>query len=265
MWGGKSSEFNYFLLRKKYKAMFDKHFEEIKSFLKRKQDEGKVSEFFHTGKISWPMDKNRNLVMAQDTAVELGNPKDASLAFLLWINDPGKLENGKITVIGPDLPKLSGKQASFGKIVMVAGDDFNEDNSFDRYREMELLRYDVPLKGYMMRAVSQYQREWSRVSKEAIDKGFSFKILGGALIDKFLELKYVRAVEVFFITSSREDVLELCSTADEAVKIIGAMNKMAADLSFDCDTCEYNEVCDDVSELRNMHSKLKKTEAAANA
>jgi CO dehydrogenase/acetyl-CoA synthase beta subunit len=244
--------------------MFDKHFVQIKGFLKRKQSEGKVSEFFHQGNIQWPMDKNRNLVMAHDTAVELGNPKDASLAFLLWLNDPAKLQNGKITVIGPDLPQLAGTHASFGKIVMVAGDDFNEDNSFDRYREMELLRYDIPLKGYMMRAVSQYQREWSRVSKEAIDKGFSFKILGGALIDKFLDLGYVRAVETIFITSSRQDVLELSTIADEAVKIIGAMNKMAADLSFDCDTCEYNEVCDDVSELRNMHSKLHKG-AAANA
>jgi CO dehydrogenase/acetyl-CoA synthase beta subunit len=244
--------------------MFDKHFDEIKSFLKRKQDEGKVSEFFHQSNTQWPMDKNRNLVMAHETAVELGNPKDASLAFLFWINDPGKLQNGKITVIGPDLPKLSGKHASFGKIVLVAGDDFNEDNSFDRYREMELLRYDIPLKGYMMRAASQYQREWSRVSKEAIANGFSFKTLGGALMDKFLELPYVRAIETIFVTASREDVLELSAIADEAVKIIGAMNKMAADLSFDCDTCEYNEVCDDVAELRLMHTKLKK-EKAANA
>jgi CO dehydrogenase/acetyl-CoA synthase beta subunit len=167
-------------------------------------------------------------------------------------------------VVGPDLPALSGRQASFGKVVLVAGDDFNEDNSFDRYREMELLRYDIPLKGYMMRAVSQYQREWSRVSREAISNGFSFKILGAALLDKFLQLTYVRAAEVMFVTSSREDVIELNEIAEEAVKIIGAMNKMAADLSFDCDTCEYNDVCDDVSELRSMHSKLKK-EKAANA
>jgi CO dehydrogenase/acetyl-CoA synthase beta subunit len=242
--------------------MFDKHFDEIQKYLKQKKGEDKVSELFHNGKTQWPMDKNRNLVMAQDTAVELGNPRDASLVFLIWINDPAKLQNGRITIVGPDLPKLSGKQASFGKILIVAGDDFNEDNSFDRYREMELLRYDIPLKGYMMRAVSQYQREWSRVSREALDNGFSFKVMGGALVDKFQELKYVSAVEVIFITSSRQDVLEVSQTADEAVKIIGAMNKMAADLSFDCDTCEYNDVCDDVSELRNMHSKLKKEKAA---
>lgn len=246
-------------------ALFDKHFDEIQAYLKRKQCEGQVSEFLHTGKTSWQLDKNRNLVMAQDTAVELGNPKDASLAFLFWVNNPERLSNRRITLIGPDLPQLKGTQASFGKIVIIGGNDFDEENSFDRHREMELLRYDLPLKGYMMRAVSQYQREWSRVSKEAINNGFSFKVLGGALIDKFSELSYVKSVEVIFITSGREDVLQLHSTADEAVKIIGAMNKMAADLSFDCDTCEYNAVCDDVSELRSMHSKLKKGDAAANA
>ena len=203
--------------------------------------------------------------MAQDTAVELGNPKDASIAFLLWINDPLKLKNGRITVVGPDLPELKGKQASFGKIVIVAGDDFNEDNSFDRFREMELLRYDIHLKGYMMRAVSQFQREWSRVSKEAVDNGFSFQILGGALIDKFMELGYIKAVEVIFVTSGRQDVLELSSIADEAVAIIGAMNKMSADLSFDCGACEYNAVCDNVAELRSMRNALKNRSAPANA
>jgi CO dehydrogenase/acetyl-CoA synthase beta subunit len=246
-------------------ALFDKHLDEIRAYLKRKTDQGKVAEFVHTGKTNWPLERNRNLVMAQDTAVELGNPKDASLAFLFWVNDPAKIHNGRITVIGPDLQQLKGKQACFGKIVIVGGNDFNEDNSFDRYRKMELLRYDIPLKGYMMRAVSQYQREWSRVSKEAIHNGFSFKILGGALIDKFLEFDYVRAIEVIFITSDRQDVLELGAIADEAVKIIGAMNKMAADISFDCDTCEYNEVCDDVAELRSMHTKLKKKGEAASA
>ena len=59
-------------------------------------------------------------------------------------------------------------------MVIVGGSDFDEDNTYDRYREMELLRYDIHLKGYMMRGVSQQQREWSRVSKEAINNGFSF-------------------------------------------------------------------------------------------
>ncbi|MEZ4578964.1 MAG: hypothetical protein R2875_13445 [Desulfobacterales bacterium] len=64
--------------------------------------------------------------------------------------------------------ELSGQQVSFSQNRDGWGTDFNADNSYDRYREMELLRYDIHLKGYMMRGVSQYQREWSRVSHEAM-------------------------------------------------------------------------------------------------
>jgi CO dehydrogenase/acetyl-CoA synthase beta subunit len=204
-------------------------------------------------------------VLGQDTAIELGNPKDASTACLLWVNDPGKVNNSRITIVGPDVPQLQEQHISFGKVVIVGGKDFNEENSYDRYREMEHLRYDIHLKGYMMRGVSQYQREWSRISKMAVNNGFSFQVLGGALIDKFFELKYVRAVETIFITSGKDDVLAMKNISDNVVKIIGAMNKMAEEMSFDCDSCEYTEVCSDVAELRSMRRSNKSKGAAANA
>ena len=244
-------------------ALFDKQLTDIRAYLTRKENDGRTACFLHTGKTDWPRSKNRNLVMAQDTAVELGHPKAASTAFLFWVDDPGKVCNGRITVVGPDLPQLKGEQASFGKIVIVGGDGFDADNSFDRFREMELARYDLHLAGYMIRAVSQYQREWSRVSTAALDNGFSFQVLGGALMDHLLERDYVRAVEVIFITAGRPDVLELGHIADDAAHIVGAMNKMAADWSVDCDACEYNAVCSDVAELRSMHTTLQKKGGAS--
>lgn len=246
-------------------GLFDRHLKEIRAWVKRKENEGRSSAFLYSGRTDWPRLPNRNLVMAQDTAVELGHPKTASTAFLFWVDDPAELQDGRISIVGPDLPQLQGKQASFGRVVVAAGENFTADNSFERFREMELLRYDLHLEGYMMRAVSQYQREWSRVSQAAVDKGFSFKVLGGALIDRMRELNYVKAVETIFVTSGPADVLELAGIAEDVCKIIGAMNKMAADLSFDCDTCEYNAVCSDVAELRRMHTELRKKGTASYA
>ena len=246
-------------------GLFDKHYNEITAYLNRKRSEGKVSEFFHNGKTDWPSEKNRNLVLGSDTAVELGNPKDASTSFLMWVNQPDKIKNGRISIVGPDLPQLNGQQASFGKIVIVDAADFNEDNTYDRYREMELLRYDIHLKGYMMRGVSQQQREWSRVSIDAINNGFSFKHLGGALIDQFSQMPYVRSVETIFITASKKDVLEVKAISDNVTTLISAMNKMADEMSFDCDTCDYSDVCGDVAELRAMRNALKNKETSAHA
>jgi len=241
-------------------GLFDKQDGEIRNYLAREQRNGKVTEFTHKGTTNWPISKNRNLVLKQDTAVELG--KDASTSFLIWSNEPDKIGNGRITIVGPDLPQVKADQVPFGKIVMVGGDDFNEENSYDRYRALDQVRHNIHLKGYMMRGVSQYQREWSRVSKEAIDNGFSFRVLGGALIDKFSELDFVRSVEVIFITTGRDDVLEMKAVSDQAIRFIGAMNKMAEELSLDCDTCEFTEVCSDVEELRSMRKSHGKRGAA---
>jgi len=242
-------------------GLFDKQYKEITAYLDRRRIEGKVSEFTHNSQTKWPFEKNRNLVLGQDTAVELGNPKDASTSFLLWVNEPEKIKNGRITIVGPDLPELSGKQVSFGKIVIVGASDFDADNSYDRYRDLELLRYNIHLKGYMMRGVSQQQREWSRVSNDAVNQGFSFEHLGGALIDEFLQIGYVLSVETVFITAGREDVLETKAIADDVFKLISAMNKMAEEMSFDCDTCDYNDVCGDVEELRSMRNAMTQKSA----
>jgi len=246
-------------------GLFDKQFSEIISFLDREKSQGIVSELFPAPGSDWPTEKNRNLVLGQDTAVELGNPKDGSTSFLLWVNKPDKIKNGRITIVGKDLLQLQGKQVSFGKIVIVDAADFNEDNTYDRYREMELLRYDIHLKGYMMRGVSQQQREWSRVSVDAVNNGFSFQHLGSALIDKFSQMPYVRSVETIFITSGKEDVLEMQAVSNSVGHLISAMNKMAEEMSFDCDTCDYNDVCGDVAELRSMRNALKNKETAAHA
>ncbi len=235
-------------------GLFDHQIRAIRGFLDQKRGEGKVREIFQVRPIPWPTSNGGNLVLGQDTAVELGHPQDASASFLLWHNEPREVKNGRITLVGPDLPEIKSGRASFARIVLVAGNDFDEHNSFDRWREMELLRYDIKLSGYMMRGVSQYQREWSRVSRAAMDNGFSLQVLGGALMAEFAALPYIQAVEVVFITSGREDVHVVQAVAGAAGRIIGAMNKMAQELSFDCDGCEYTSVCNDVAELRAMRN-----------
>ncbi|MFC1848946.1 hypothetical protein ACFL27_01945 [candidate division CSSED10-310 bacterium] len=238
--------------------LFDQQLLEINDWLTGKKTDRKVIEFYHQVRVDWPAGEKRNIVLGQDTAVELGNPQQESTAFLLWTNDPDKIRPGVISLIGRDLPLCAGEKLPFGKVVLIGGEDFNEENLYDRSTEMEYVRFALDLKGYMMRAVSQYQREWSRVSKEALQHGFSFQILGSALIDQFLKLEYIKAVEVIFITSSKDHVLELKKMGAEVLQIIRAMNKMAEEKFLDCDTCDYKTICDDVTDLKLMRASLQK-------
>ncbi|MGM0452786.1 MAG: hypothetical protein ACQERN_06455 [Thermodesulfobacteriota bacterium] len=242
-------------------GLFDKPFADIRNCVNRvgeqERDHVPVTRHVHSAPAAWPAAGNRHLVLGADTAVELGNPKDGSISFVIWTDDPAQLQQGQITVIGPDLTDLAGSRAPFAKIVIAGATDFDAQNSHARHREMEMLRYDIDLKGYMMRGVSQYMREWSRVSREAIAGGFSFAVLGGAIIDKFVALPYVAATEVIFVTAGSTVFEQIRQTADDVFQILSAMNKMVEEVSFDCDSCEYNAVCGDVAELRSMRSSLK--------
>ncbi|MEZ4549339.1 MAG: hypothetical protein R2874_02380 [Desulfobacterales bacterium] len=104
------------------------------------------------------------------------------------------------------------------------------------------------------------------MSHEAVNNVFSFKHLGATLMDQFLNLDYVKSVETIFITSGRDDVLAAKTISDQVFKLIQRHQQNGGGtVSFDCDTCDYNDVCGDVAELRSMRKKLLKKEKKISA
>ena len=206
----------------------------------------------------WPFAGKGNVVLGPDTAIELGNPRDESTSFMLWSGDAKKINDGRMTLIGPDLGESKQKNLPFGKVVLLGVRGMTEENCYERHREIEMARYDLNLSGYMMRSVSQYGREWSRVSREAMDRGMSFVTLGSALAEMYRNIDSVESVEIVFVTSSPADVRELGVIGGRASRLIGALNKMAAEMSFECGTCDFVDVCSEVDDLRNIRNNLTK-------
>lgn len=232
----------------------------------RKYIEGKNCQSWvaNEQKNVWPSGKGRNVVLSEDMALELGNPQMNSVSCLIWTQKPGLIHDGKINLIGPDIKESGEKSLPFGKVVLVEVSEFDEENAYDKYKEMEAVRYSLDLKGYMIRAVSQYQREWSRISREAVKKGFSFEVLGSALREEYFKKDYIHAVEFLFVTSSAEDVGELQEITKNVGRTISAMNKMLSEIDPDCDECEYNDVCDEVDELKGMKKARDEKRVKAN-
>ncbi len=228
----------------------------LNTFLHQKEIEGKVSIHEHHTKTDWPAAPARNLVLANETAVELGNPRDFSTACLYWVDDQEKVNHRRITIVGPDVHALDNQKIAFGKVVRICCKNLDPENSYQRYREMASIHYGLHLKGYMIRAASQYQREWVRISKEAIKKGFSLKVIGGALIDALSELDYVSSAEIIFVTG-REDVEKLHEVSILAGTILGAIGKLSEAHIEDCANCDYNDSCREIAALKALyHSKF---------
>ena len=212
--------------------------------------------------FSWPAAKARDMVFKADTAVELGAPDQESVSFVAWTHNSCLVEDGSITVVGPDLSEETRDSLAFGKVVFAGVSGFTEDNCCGRLREMDLARFRVRLKGYMMRAVSQYMREWSRVSRKALESGFTFTILGSAMLEEIKRLEYVTDAELLFITSSPGDVRTLKPSRDRLTAYTGAMAKMTEEQEADCNQCQYRDICGETEELRIMKQKLENKKRA---
>ena len=211
--------------------------------------------------MTWPTAGQRNLVIGRDIAVELGHPDDASVRLSSGGRHRVSGGAGASIAWAGSAGIAKGQRRPFAKVVMIRGSGFDADNTYARYRQLEAVRYAIDLQGYMMRAVSQVNREWSRVSHAALENGFSFAVLGSALIAAFTAIDWVDRADVLFVTSSRADVMALQPQAERVRQVTAAMNKMSEEMNFDCESCSYADVCGDVAGLRAMRKAMEKRDA----
>ncbi len=204
---------------------------------------------------------NPSILLRSDTFVELGNPEAGSSAFLLWTDNTSLIRDGRITLIGPDIPESSGAGLSFGQVLMLGGRDLSEKD----HQTLEHTQFIADrIEGYMIRSVSHLI--WSRVSRQVAEKGFCFETLGRALMSIFKsDVPGVQAMEIVFVTTSKEDLEPLDAMGAQIRKIFNSI--LASDwkakgfdiyeCSFggDCTSCPDQPVCDDIKEVVKVRKK----------
>ena len=104
--------------------------------------------------------------------LELGSPEKESVSCLLWTENLSSDRGRQDHPCGPRLPESASERACpSARWSWLGVEGFDEDNAYDRHKDLDFLRYDLDLKGFMMRAVSQYMREWCRISSDALSQG----------------------------------------------------------------------------------------------
>ena len=93
--------------------------------------------------------------------------------------------------------------------MLVGFEGFDEDTIYDRCVELDQLRYKIDLQGFMLRATSQYQREWCRISKQALRAGYSSGPFAVVLMKESKSAPYVCPAELIFFTLSPNAISEL--------------------------------------------------------
>lgn len=195
---------------------------------------------------------NPRIILRSETHVELGSPDKGSCGLVLWTDNPRLVRDGRITVIGPDIPECRGTSLPFGQVLLVGGSKLG----IEDHQSVGLVQYVADqIEGYMIK--SSARNLWGRVSKQVAAKGFCFEFLGRALMAICkTSLPNVEAVEVVFVTSSKEDVLALNKIAQEANEIGGRLVKehwkaqgYDLDCDLNCSSCSEKQVCDDIRKV----------------
>jgi len=211
---------------------------------------------------------NPGIILRGDTFIELGNPSAGSCAFVLWTEERSRVCDGRVTLIGPDVPEAPGASLPFGQILLIGGEGLGAED----HPALEQAQYVADqIEGYMVRSSSR--NIWSRVSKDAAAKGFCFETLGRALMLLYKStLPKVRAVEIVFITSGKDDVRRfdeigaaVHAAGAELVKEHWKAKGYDLDCDLDCTGCNDRGVCDEIRGVISTRAKKERKDATAMA
>jgi acetyl-CoA decarbonylase/synthase complex subunit beta len=172
--------------------------------------------------------------------VELGGPKQATKFELVRAKKMDEVEDGKVSVVGPDLKDLpEGGNVPFGIYIEVAGKDIEED--LEGVTERRIHEYLNFIEGIMH--LNQRYDIWIRVSKKSFQKGLTSFVPVGKVLARLYksELPFVEKIQITFIT----DPAKVKEMYDQAIQIYDARDAKArgmkdeeVDTFYGCTLCQ---------------------------
>lgn len=195
-------------------------------------------------------DKNSILLM-RDTAYELGGSQKPCVSTTV-VSSKISFDDS-VWLYGKDLAQIK-QDCPFAKIVLLEIEDIDEEEAFDKIKELEQVRYSFCPQGFMTRASALNLREQIRVSKKVLKKGISFSDYGNALIEQYKQNPIVKSVRIVFLTEFNK-FDQLFMICDKIKSTTSALNHILDNLLFDCSTCNLKEICDEVEGMKELHMK----------
>lgn len=203
----------------------------------------------------------RGIIMKRNTFAELGGGSEGACALVLPTSDETLVEDGRITIAGPDISSLTrGCVAPFAQIILVAGAGLTG-ASYQDLEDVQKVRDWVS--GYQLRSTPG--AVYARVSDEAAQAGFSLAHLGRALIELVRATdEQARAVEVLFVTSTPEDVRRFDPLRERWRNVAHDLRRVvmaASGIDIDCPSgghcgaCKDRGTCQEVRRIQALRSK----------
>ena len=217
--------------------------------------------FFDSQDIHVELDSCKEIILQDETQLELGGVNKTSFSLIYPLHLPDFIKNGKITLIGPEIPDLADDSINFGLFMLIGFGQISE-KDFDDLKHFSFVSNGI--EGSMIRTIPR--RFWCRISNDVADR-FSFEFLGNAIFHLYEEKfgKLIHAMELIFI-SSHADLVEKFEALTSEIrdhldkrwrdKIEEWKKRIDCDYDWECNVCPYFDACDDVREVLEEREKI---------
>lgn len=171
--------------------------------------------------------------------VELGGPKVKLKFELMRVKPSEEVEDGKVTVIGPEVQDLKeGSSIPFGMYFEASGKELEEE--MEGVMERRIHDFCNYIEGFMH--LNQRYDIWLRLDKKSVKKGLTFELIGKVIQRLYKsEMPIIEKIQTTFIT----DPAEVEKMHREAIKIYKArdartrgMKNSDVDVFYGCTLCQ---------------------------
>ncbi|MCW3986572.1 MAG: CO dehydrogenase/CO-methylating acetyl-CoA synthase complex subunit beta [Candidatus Bathyarchaeota archaeon] len=172
--------------------------------------------------------------------LELGGPKQEHKFELTRVRKPEEIEDGKISVIGPDIKDMSeGSSHPLGIIIEVSGEKLEPE--LEGVIERRIHEYSNFIEGFMH--LNQRYDIWLRLDKKSFQKGLnSFEYIGKVLQRLFKsELPIIEKIQISFITDPEKikehwkEALDIYEARDARAR---GLKDQEVDKFYGCTLCQ---------------------------
>ena len=187
-------------------------------------------------------------------AVELGGYPKESINLILASSDMDFDEG--VFIIG-DADLNGSDHLAFGKVVFLQTEDVADDKVYDFTQETLLKDVSLKFEDVMLRTSPAHYYTNLRISKKAMQNGFSFDRMASTVQAEFKKIPNVKKVQVILIAGDSPLYKQLLPVAENVKDVTVALNHIFDGIDMDCGSCMWNELCDEVEGLRELHKSAQ--------
>jgi len=179
-------------------------------------------------------------IRRKEMQVEFGGPNIEHKFELVRVKSPDEIEDGKITIIGPDIKDMpEGSSYPLGILVEVAGAQL--ESELEGVIERRIHEYCNFIEGIMH--LNQRYDIWLRLSKKSYQKGLNSLIYIGKVLHKLFksELPIIEKIQITFITDTErvkepwKEALEIYEARDARAR---GLKDEEVDTFYGCTLCQ---------------------------